>query len=158
MTGLDRDRGCVIRYHNSGMRVAMYYDAPGEYYDEMGNAVTDAVAAQAGFDVIRLRKEQKKMADLNAYRKKLDSEYAEQEELLAKAMSEGLENLEVRSTGGGQFAIFNGDTKLTKFALDRAEAEELISAMTGGNNDGGDKEDAEAQAAKPSKEKGGFFR
>jgi hypothetical protein len=41
---INRNRGCAIRLHPSGMRVVMYYDAPGEYFDERGEQLKPEVA------------------------------------------------------------------------------------------------------------------
>lgn len=153
MSKIDRNRGCVIRFHPKGMRVVMYYDAPGEYFDERGSPLNIEVAKAAGFDVERLARDRAKQDKLNEYKKRLDKEFQEQEDKLAQAMSEN-SDLEVRHVGGGQYMIYSqdGDEPITKFAMNRAEAETLIEALDGGEASPGDEDDGvsterEAEAA-----------
>lgn len=53
---IDVNRGVMYSYHSSGMRIFMYLDEPGIYFDDHLGHVPDRVAAEAGFNVQRFAK------------------------------------------------------------------------------------------------------
>jgi hypothetical protein len=56
---LDYDRGVQIKMDNSGLAVAMYPDAPGEYWLVTGQRATDAQAQQVGWDIHQGRRQRR---------------------------------------------------------------------------------------------------
>ncbi|HEU0063341.1 MAG TPA: hypothetical protein VFR19_25930 [Hyphomicrobiaceae bacterium] len=50
----DYDRGLIIK-ESYNVKIFMYVDDPGRYFDPAGNEVSDAVANSAGFDVTKDR-------------------------------------------------------------------------------------------------------
>lgn len=128
---IDRNRGCTIRFHRAGMRVVMYHDSPGEYFDEKGKPLTDEIAKSAGYDVASLKKEREKQDKMKAFRAKLDAEYAAKEDAIAREMGESL--YKVKHVGGGQYAILSADgERITQHALSRDEAEKLLTELENG--------------------------
>lgn len=132
---IERSRGAIIRFHPSGFRVVMYKDAPGEYVDERGEKFPVAIAKAAGFNVEKLAKERDKQERMVAFKEKLDRDYASEEERLAAALSTDGE-LSVKHIGGGQYAIYNGASRVTHTALNKTEAEALIEQLTGDDETG----------------------
>lgn len=128
MSAINRARGCIIRIHPAGMRVIMYHDSPGVFVDERGESVTQKVAAAAGYDVQRLAKQKRKQEKLHRLQAELDREFSDQEDAIARAMSSD-GKLTVKATGGGQYAIFNNDTRVTTHALNKKEAETLLEQL-----------------------------
>lgn len=127
---IDLDRGCIIRQHSSGIRIVMYADAPGDYFDERGMPISEAVALAAGFDVAELSKQKAKAKRLKAFHAQLEREYASEQDRIADAITAG-GALRARHIGGGQYAIFDGDNQVTKYALTKEGASELIEQLSG---------------------------
>lgn len=77
---VDVDRGVMTCFHQAtGMRINMYIDTPGVYFDEHLNPVPDDLAAAAGFPVEKHRKMAAKAAELAKVKKFLDEQYAIQD-------------------------------------------------------------------------------
>jgi len=74
---IDLNRGVTKRIHLNGIQVCMYKDAPGVYYDAIGNELTEDFAKQAGFDISYLKKEREKMDKLSSAKREIEKEYAE---------------------------------------------------------------------------------
>lgn len=132
MSGLDRSRGCIIRTHPAGYRVAMYYDAPGEYYDERGGEVTEALAEQAGFDTADLRRQRIKQQKLMEARQQIEREFATTEQDTAALLStEG--EVEVKPVAKGKYALFDASSgeRLTTRDMTKQQATEFLTAMRG---------------------------
>lgn len=137
MSGVDLDRGCTIRIHPSGFRVIMYKDAPGEYLGERGEPMTEAIAAQAGFDVDALGRERAKKKRLDEYRAKVEQEFADGQEELEALTAMSPEGLQVKHIGKGKYGILDeAGNRVTKNPLTKAEAEALIRDMSGGADHG----------------------
>lgn len=136
--GIDRDRGCTIRFHPSGFRVAMYKDAPGEYLDERGEPLSEKIAEQAGYDVHSLARERAKKRRLEQYKARVEEEFATEQEDVETLLSVPESGLEVKHIGKGKYAIMDdAGNRLTKKPLTKAEAETLINDLkTGGQQDG----------------------
>lgn len=127
---INRDRGVVIKFHPSGFRVFMYKDSPGQWLDEKGNGVNETVAGQAGFAVTDLVREKEKQARMEAARRQIEADYADKEaeiEALAGADPEGLN---VKMLSKGKWAIYDGEQRLTKNDMTKAEATQLFKDMT----------------------------
>lgn len=66
-TKIDVNRGVMMMQHRaSGIKIYMYMDDPGLFYDAHGNKVTDKIAKEAGFDTYELTKKRmlkEKMAE-----------------------------------------------------------------------------------------------
>jgi len=56
---LDYNRGVQVCEHNSGLQVAMYLDAPGEYYHLDGSPASEEEAQFVGFDIYALRRQRR---------------------------------------------------------------------------------------------------
>lgn len=138
MGAIDRARGCSIRIHSAGFRVVMYKDAPGVFYDERGQKVSEAVAAQAGFDTETLGRERQKQERMAEFRKQVEAEFATEQEDTEKLLSMPSEGLHVKHIGGGKYAIMDDDgNRLTQKPLTKDEAHTLIEDLqNGGSNDG----------------------
>lgn len=127
---IDLDRGCIIRQHSSGIRIAMYYDSPGDYYDERGVLVSRDFAQQAGFDVADLEKQKQKSKRLKVFQQQLEREYSSEQDRIAEAISAG-GKLKARHIGGGQYAIFDGENQLTKYAMTKEDAALVLTQLSG---------------------------
>lgn len=131
---LDLDRGVIMRPHPSGIKIAMYRDAPGEYLSERGDKIDPELAKQAGFDTDRDNRDRVKKQRLAAYKEQLEQDLATEEENLARALSS--DKYDVRHVGGGQYAVFDADgEKVTKVALSKKEVELIIGKKIGDPTD-----------------------
>lgn len=87
--GMDLNRGATMRRHPDGYMVGQYKDEPGTYYNEIGEVVESAVAAEAGFDVALDTIERRKLAKLEEAKARITAEFAaEQERLESEALAE----------------------------------------------------------------------
>lgn len=127
---LDLNRGVMTKFHPSGIKVSMYIDDPGTYYADNGQALAEELAAQAGFDIDRNKREKVKLLKMKAYKEQLEREMQSEEDALADAMSKG-DNHDVRHIGGGQYAIFDKATgaRITRVAMSKADVELLIGPL-----------------------------
>lgn len=147
---LDLDRGVVKRTHPSGMHVCMYKDTPGIFYDAKGRLVKNELAQGAGYrvtELIRLREKQLRLAE---YRGKLESEFEAEEQRLARAASEDLGGgIEVRAVGR-DYAVFQGDERLTSVPLTLDEAKALAKSLAPESDDAGNETNDETAATEPA--------
>jgi hypothetical protein len=129
MSGIQASRGCRIRFHPSGYRVVMYYDSPGQFFNESGKPVGEEVAAQAGYDVEELGRERKKRERIEELRRKAEAEFATVEQKVEKELSaSSTGGMVVKHVGGGKYAVFDSEgVRLTKRGLTKEEAELLAS-------------------------------
>lgn len=128
---LDLNRGVKTRFHPSGLKVSMYLDDPGTYYDDKGSKLDESFAKTAGFDLEKNRREKLKLLKLEQYKRQLDQEYASAEELLAEELARNGGH-DVRSIGGGQFALFGKDGKRVMVGS-RDEIELLVGKLPEGS-------------------------
>lgn len=128
--GIDHDRGCIIRFHPSGMRIVMYYDAPGQYFDERNTRMSDKMAQAAGFDTGKLASQRERNARLMQMREAVDKEFAAFEDRLAAAASQGFGALSVRHLGNAAYAVFNGEERLSPFDMTIDEAKGLLASIS----------------------------
>lgn len=136
--GIDRNRGCTIRFHPSGFRVVMYKDAPGVYFNERGEPANERLAAQAGFDVPVLRKAKLKQERMAQYKAKVEEEFATEQDEVENLLSAPEEGLAVKHIGKGKYAIVDADgERLTQKPLTKAEAQTLMDDLKAGGQDDG---------------------
>lgn len=144
---LDLDRGVIKRTHPSGMHVCMYKDTPGIFYDSKGRLVKNELAQGAGFRVAELIRQREKQLRLAEYRGKLESEFEAEEQRLARAASEDLGGgIEVRAVGR-DYAVFQGDERLTSVPLTLDEAKALAKSLAPESDDAGNETDDQTAAA-----------
>lgn len=73
---IDLNRGVSKRVHQAtGIQVVMYKDAPGVYYDTVGNPVSAELASQAGFQVSEEILQKQKNDKMAKAMKEIESEY-----------------------------------------------------------------------------------
>lgn len=147
MSGIDLNRGVIKRNHPAGMQICMYHDNPGVFYDERGLMVKNELAKAAGFRVDELVRQREKNLRIEEYRKRVDAEFESDEDKLAAAASKG--SMVVKSIGGGAFAVFDGDERITSVPLTLEEAENLVDGLQG-ERDAGDTSDDAAEATEGS--------
>ena len=131
MSGIDRDRGCVLRIHPAGFRVGMYHDAPGEYFNEKGQPVSDEVARRAGFETDMMRKRREKQRRMAEFQRKLDAEFSGVEERFDRAVDGGGEGVFIQYERSGMYSVRTPDGRLTPNDTDRDAAIELYESITG---------------------------
>lgn len=131
MSNIDRNRGCMIRHHRSGVRVVMYMDQPGVYYDENGHEVDEGLAKAVGYDVEANRNEGRKQQVRRRFEKLLDQQFSESADLVDR-IADGDTNIKVTKTANGRFHIYNSDgDKLSKNDMSEEEAALFYEAVTG---------------------------
>ena len=143
--GIDHDRGAIIRFHPSGMRVVMYYDDPGRYWDERGVQLKGEIAAKAGFAVEKLAKDREYNMRMAEAKRQIDAEFEAYGDKIARAVSEGAGNLSVQHLGSEKYAVFNGAERITPVDLTIDAAKDLLQAM--GGDDAGDSKAEPSDAA-----------
>jgi hypothetical protein len=80
---------------------------PGVYFDASGNPISDELAASAGFDVQKDRRERAKTEAIEAQRKKIEAQFADDTEAL-----KGMSDKDLEESGGmepGALAAPGGD-------------------------------------------------
>ena len=137
---VDFDRGVNIRLHKSGIRVCMYLDDPGAFYDANGDPLADSYAAQAGFDVEGLTRERKKREALAKAQAEIERDFAKRDadyERVAEAAVMG--SLTVRHISRGKYAVFSeAGEQVTQGSFTKEQAEKLLATVSGGDSDGGE--------------------
>lgn len=131
MSGIDRDRGCILRFHPAGFRVGMYHDAPGEYFNEKGQPVSDEVARRAGFETEVMRKRREKNRRMEEFRRKLDAEFSGVEERFDEAVDQGGKGVFVRYERENEYSVRTEAGRLTPNDTDLETAIELYESITG---------------------------
>ena len=128
MSKMDLNRGCIIRFHPSGIQIGAYIDDPGTYYTQAGDPIDPQLAKAAGFDIQRDAQEKLKNSRLAEFRAKLEAELTTEEDALATALSAG-GKYDVRHVGADQYALFGVDgVRITPGTMTRTEIELLIGA------------------------------
>lgn len=131
MAEIDVDRGVVSRLHReTGVRVYMYYDQPGYYYDEHTHAVAETFAEAAGFPVAEHAKERykrEKMADFSAEitRRMSEAEDASNKEVLAEKGE-----YKILAMAYGTAIVVDGSgQKITPMPVPLEQAKGLLDAL-----------------------------
>ena len=126
---INLDRGVMQRFHARGMKISMYLDDPGTYLTETGEPIPAELAAEAGFDTDKYKREKIKQTKVAAFKAQLEREMAVEEDAIAQAIS-GSGKVDVRHIGGGQYAIFSAaGERMTKVAMSRADAELITGTL-----------------------------
>lgn len=131
MSGIDRDRGCILRIHPAGFRVGMYHDAPGDYFNEKGEPVSDEVARRAGFETEKMRKRKEKQRRMAEFQKKLDAEFGGLEQRFDEAVDKGGKGVFIRFERDGEYSVRTETGRLTPNDTDLDTAIELYESITG---------------------------
>ena len=137
MSAIDRDRGVTIRTHPAGFRVFIYKDLPGVYLDENGNETKPAIANVAGFDTELLSKQRSMKEKMAKARAEIEEEYALKEADLKNLADADSDGLVAKSEGRGKWAIYDGEQRVTKNDMTKAEAEKLLKEMTDSEDEDG---------------------
>lgn len=126
--------GIQLRLGPGGVGVVMYNDEPGVYYNERGGRVTDAMAAQAGFDVDSFGKQRRKADAMKLAAAGIEQEYA----AYGPSANVITERGEYRlvEVAAGHFAVhfIEADGKsapLTNTVLTRKAADKLFEDLAG---------------------------
>ena len=73
---IDKNRGCIRKSTPSGLIVYMYKDEPGVYLDAKGNPINEEVAAAARFDIVRGKREKRRLELYAEARRRADEQVA----------------------------------------------------------------------------------
>lgn len=125
---IDLDRGVTIRIETSGVRVYMYKDTPGIYYNHGGHVISEKIAAAAGFPVDELR-HMKEMRD-----KQSDALNAIEREFLGQPVTEiaNVEGWKIMHLGVGRHSVLDPDgNSMNTRDMTQEEALILLEQLTG---------------------------
>lgn len=89
------------RHKDNGFFVVAYPDAPGEYYDEAGNRVTDKIAKEAGYNVAEDRVAREKTRQIQKARDDAETEAQRKIAEIRAAQSGGAERESVLTASIG---------------------------------------------------------
>lgn len=128
---IDVDRGVVSRLHReTGVRVYMYFDKPGYYYNEHEKPLSEEFAGQAGFPVELHAKERfrsEKMAEFNA---QLSQRLADAEEASEKEVLKEKGEYKVLAMAYGAAIVVDADgQKVTPHPIPKEQAFGLLDAL-----------------------------
>jgi hypothetical protein len=131
---IDLDRGVMAMRQpltKGGVYVYMYLDEPGTYLNEHGHKVSEAFAADVGFNTAHWRKELTKRERLAEAKAKIEAEL--------DMISEEIENT-LKEVGGFRIIALANDmaqvkdpdgTVVNHMPIPVADAEVLLAALTG---------------------------
>ena len=126
---IDADCGVTIRRHPSGIWLNMYKDEPGVFLNDYGEPVNNQLAAEAGFDVAKLKKLKERQERIAAAIADIDKEYEAQ----PGAVVERHGDFAMVTLGKNRYNILDVDGKvLNEAPLSRKEAERIITMMVAG--------------------------
>lgn len=135
MGGIQRNRGCHIRNHRSGIRVIQYLDEPNSYYDGNGKPVTEEVAQQAGYNVDEDRRNKALLQKRRKFERDLVTGEATQDERsIAELIQANESKIEIVPIKGKQdrFALVDGEgRRITKVPATIEEAKLIYRQITG---------------------------
>jgi len=131
MSEIDVNRGVVSRLHReTGVRVYMYYDKPGYYYDEHTNAVADNFAEAAGFPVAEHAKERYKQEKLADFTTEINRRMAEAEDAADKEVLEQKGEYKILKMAYGTAIVVDGEGhKITPMPIPLPQAKGLLDAL-----------------------------
>lgn len=129
---LDYDRGLIINVHQtSGMDIYMYVDDPGVFLTAHGKPVSDELAKEAGYDVVKLAKDKNKKqrkAEANAM---IDAELADDKDIKEEVVEER-NGYKIVTTGLGRHHLIDPDgNRLTSVPQPLESAQKLLKGMAG---------------------------
>lgn len=131
MAEIDVNRGVVSRLHqNTGVRVYMYFDKPGYYYNEHENAVSEEFAEQAGFPVKLHAKDRFRAEKMEAFNAEISKRLADAEEAEDKEVLREKGEYRVLAMAYGTAIVVDKDgVKLTPMPIAKEQAFGLLDAL-----------------------------
>jgi hypothetical protein len=131
MAEIDVDRGVVSRLHReTGVRVYMYFDAPGYYYDEHSNSLSEDFAEQAGFPVKDHAKDRFKREKMKAFMSQVDRSLAEAEEAQDKEVVAEKGGYKILAMAyGTALVVDENDQRITPLPIPMIQAKGLLDAL-----------------------------
>lgn len=150
MSKIDRSRGAHIRLHNSGMRVVMYPDSPGEYFDGVGKPTTAKMAQEAGFDVTLHEKQAKRLKAKRRFEDTLDIHFDEAQEALERLLEDdpdAASKLDIRQINDRFHLVDAKGNKVTDSGADFEECAIVYRSLTGHRYEGKPGDPPEAKAS-----------
>ena len=124
---IDLNRGVTMKTDlESGIKVCMYKDDPGNFFDLNGGVLPPSFAKKAHFDIKALEKKKKYNKAIGDARESLDHEYsgvAEQEVLIESGPFKAI------ATAYGHADIFRDGEKMNTVAIKAKEAIELVEQL-----------------------------
>jgi hypothetical protein len=127
---IDYDRGVIINIHQgSGMDVYMYADDPGVFLNAHGDVISDALAAEAGYDIEKLGKERVRKSRKQQALEMIDAELADDKDVKEEVLEER-GGYKMISTGLGRYHVVDPDgNRLTSFPVSEEMAKKLFDGM-----------------------------
>jgi hypothetical protein len=131
MAEIDVNRGVVSRLHQeTGVRVFMYYDKPGYYYDELERPVAETFAASAGFPVELHAKDRYRSEKMAAFNAELGKRLAEADEASDKpVIAEKGEYKVLQMAYGTAIVVDGAGMKVTPKPIPKEQAMGLLDAL-----------------------------
>lgn len=128
---IDVDRGVISRLHReAGVRVYMYWDKPGYYFDDHERNLSDEFAAQAGFQTELHAKERFKAEKMAEFNKQVDLSLAAAEEAEDKEVLRQKGEYKALAMPYGAAIVVDGEgNKLTPSPVPRESAFGLLDAL-----------------------------
>lgn len=127
---IDYDRGVIINTHKTtGMDVFMYVDDPGKFLNAHSKAVSDELAAEAGFDVEKLGRDRVKKERKEQAVALIDAELADDKDVKEEVVAES-NGYKIITTGLGRHHVVDPDgNRLTNFPVMLDVATKLMNSM-----------------------------
>lgn len=109
---IDLNRGVTIRISPENVRVHMYKDEPGVFYDIFGKEVPLKVAEAAGFDVTAALRQKEKNRLIKEAREKIERDFREQERVITDRIENAISDdapYKPRDLGYGWYKVIGPD-------------------------------------------------
>lgn len=131
MPEIDVNRGVVSRLHReTGVRVYMYWDKPGYYYDEHHNSLAEEFAGSAGFPVREHAKDRFKAEKMEAFSAQVQAQLAAAEEAQDKEVIAEKGGYQVLAMPyGTAIVVDETGNKMTPLPVAKAHALGLLDAL-----------------------------
>lgn len=131
MAEIDVNRGVVSRLHlDTGVRVYMYYDKPGYYFDDHERPVAENFAAAAGFPVEEHAKDRYRRERMEAFNMELNKRLADAEENAEKeVIAEKGEYKALAMAYGSAIVVDGSGLKVTPKPIPKEQALGLLDAL-----------------------------
>lgn len=128
---IDVNRGVVSRLQReTGVRVYMYYDKPGYYFDEHEHNLPDEFAASAGFPVDQHAKERFKAEKMAEFNKQVDASLLAADEAIEKEVIAEKGGYKVLAMAYGTAIVVDSDgKKVTPLPVAKQLAMGLLDAL-----------------------------
>lgn len=131
MSEIDVNRGVVSRLHReTGVRVYMYWDAPGYYYDEHSNHLAEEFADAAGFPTKDHAKARFKAEKMTAFMAQVDKSLADAEEAQDKEVLAEKGGYRILAMAyGTAIVVDENDKRVNPMPIPIAQAKGLLDAL-----------------------------